>query len=485
MKPSRTLSSHDWLLAETIRLAEERDGRHPDETAVAIARATEGGLPERLAARAAALPQSLAIRDDIVRLQRLLRWLAAVLVLAGLVAGGVAARTVVAEREVDILLAAAALLLLPTAMLLVWAGVMVVARRRDGSHAGTGSLLLLMLRWLGPRVLSSTYAADVMAAMGNLLATRAGRWRLSVLTHAFWLAYATGALALLLVIFSVVQYELTWGTTLLDDATVVLLVERLAWWPAVLGFMPPADPAWIAAGREGLGDAAARADWARFLLAMIAAWALLPRAVLMLLSIALAARSGRRLALDTSLPGYLRLAADVMPPRRTHPVGPPPPEPSRRRRRKRRPGSDTVLVVAIELERSVVDLPRLIPGMPLIDLGRADDRAGRGAAIEAIERMGEPAAALIAICSLLRTPDAGTERFLVRLAETADAPLWLVLDEAGRLERRGGQVAAREADWLALAERTGGHCLVLDLDAPDASAVARLHRGIGHGDQSP
>ncbi len=476
----RRLRVNDWLLVESFRHLEERAGRRADASALAIARERGGDLPGRILARALALDQAPAVRADIRRLRRALSWLGLGLAGLGLVLGATAARATIADRQVDILLATAALLLVPSLMLLAWLGVMLFGARRRARAGLLGGLAFGALRWLGPRLLASPHGADVMTAFGGLAATAWGRWRLSAMTHGFWLAYAVGAFFTLFVFFSVVQYELTWGTTLLGDESVVRLVRWLAAWPELLGFMSPSDPAWIVAGREGTDDAPARAQWARFLLAMIAAWAIVPRAALGAISLSCSALAGRRMELDTTRPGYLRLAADLSPARGTaESAGRPVPVAGRRKRRERKPNAVGVLAVAVELEREEVGPAGLVPGVEIIDLGRADHRAGREAALENARLLRRPAAAVLAVCSMLRTPDAGTERFLARLSEAADAPLWLAVDEGGRLVERGGDLAARRRDWQSLAERAGGEAVFIDRDAPAAGELARLHRALG------
>lgn len=473
------LSVNDWLLVESFRRLEERVGRQRDEAALAIARDRGGDLAARIRARAAALDQAPLVRADIRRLRRALGWLGAGLALVGLLVGAAAARATIADRQVDILLATAALLLVPSLMLVAWGVAMLLGARRGGSGGLNAGVALGVLRWIGPRLLASPHSADVIAAFASSAATRWGRWRLSALTHGFWTAYAVGALATLVVFFSVVQYDLVWGTTLLSDRSVVRLVEWLAGWPEFLGLMPAVEEAWIAAGRAG-SEASARAEWARFLLAMIVAWAILPRVVLLLLSAGVAALSGRRMDLDTTRPGYLRLAPDLS---SVHgggqeTAGRPIPEAEQRPRRRRKPNAEGILAVAVELERADATADKLVPGVELIDLGRADNRSGRTAALETAQRLRRPAVAVLAVCSMLRTPDAGTERFLARLSETADAPLWLVLDEGTRLSERGGDVTARRRDWQALSERAGGQVVFLDREAPEAGELARLHRAL-------
>lgn len=476
----------DWLMAEAVRLHEERDGRHRDDApAVAIARNAEGDQSRRIAARAGALPDAVAMRTDIAHLRRLMRRTALGFIAVGVAAGALAARASIAERQVDILLAAAALLVVPTLMLLVWLLLMGLSRRGSGSGSLAGGTLVALLRWLGPKLLTSPRAADITLAGGGLMRTAFGRWLLSALAHGFWLAYAAAALATLALYFSIVQYDLTWGTTLLRDDTVIWLVEVLARAPAALGLIADPDPGWIIAGREGSLADAGRAAWARFLLAMIFVYGLLPRLLLAAVSLGLAWLAARRLKLDTGLPGYLRLASVLAPVNgRERVSGPPPPAATSRRRRRRRRNAGPPVLVAIELEREAHPQPLWIPGVELRVLGRIDDRAGRQAALAALADPGRPPAAVVAVCSMLRTPDAGTQRLLNCLADAADAPLVLVLDEGGEFERRGGAVASRLADWEELAERVGADAVLLDLAQPDAAAIARVHQSIHGTDES-
>ena len=478
------LKIDDWLLAESFRRAEERLGRRPDDKAVAIARASGRDFAGRLAARASALPEAAAARADIQRLVSGLGWLTLGLAVLGLVSGLVAGRIVAADRQVEILLAVAVLLLVPTLMLIVWmiAWLLVSMQprpRRRASGGAVGRLAAGLLRRLAPRLLSSTLATDVMAAFASALLTPWGRWRLSLLTHVFWLAYAAGVLIILALLFSVAQYDLYWGTTLLADSTVVCLAEILVWWPQLLGFFPAIDPGWIAVGREAATDAALRTRWAEYLLAVIAAWAVVPRAFFTLWS-ALAARfSARRVVLDTGRPGYLRLSVDLAPlPQPASEPGVALPAAVERPRRRKKPGASGLLAVAVELNNEKADARGLLPGLKVSDLGRADSRRQRSAVLQAVGARRRPAEALIGVCSMLRTPDAGTERFLVRLSEAADAPLWLVLDEEHRLAERGADIGPRRHDWQALARRAGAGIVFIDREQPDAAELARLQRGL-------
>ena len=463
----------DWLLTETVRLHEERQGRSTDdETANALARAGSPGLASRLARRAAALPEGASIRADLVRLRVLLRRLALTVLALAAVAGALAATASTSEREVDVLLAVFSLLFVPSVMLLVWLVLMFTTRPARASASLSGGLLGIALGRLGPRLLQGPLAAETVSAQLGLLGTGPGRWLLGTLTHLFWTVYSLAALLALSLFFSVAQYDLSWGTTLLSDQSVVRIIESVAAVPAALGLIEAPDPAWIQAGREGLAGGTARAEWARLLLAVVTVYGLLPR-LLLALACGLAGVIGlRHVPLDTRRPGYLRLAGTLSDPAQVEVHGEPP-EPLPAMLRQRPDDADgPPLLVGIELERS--EWPVHLPDTGWQALGRADSRKQRRQILAAVEGFMSPPSALIAQCSALRTPDAGTARFLAQLADAAETVLVVWLDETARLVERGIDGAERIADWQALARRIGGQLVVLDADHPDPAARAEL-----------
>ncbi len=464
-----------WLLTETVRLHEERHGRIlEDATANVLARETAGGFVDGLARRAAALPDAASVRADLLRLRGLGRWLVVLVLLLAVTAGALAALSSAASREVDVLLASASLLLLPGLMLLVWLALMLFSRPGRTAPSLSGGLLGLGIRRLGPRVLSGPLAAETVSSATGLLLSRPGRWLLGSLTHAFWALYSLAALILLVLLFSIAQYELSWGTTLLTDDSVIRVIQGLAWAPATLGLIEAPSPEWILAGREGMNSGAVRGEWARFLLVLVAVYGLLPRLLLLVLCLALAVPGLRRVPVDTSRPGYLRLAGILVADgdidtRGQAPVATRPPARARPRRSAGPP-----LLVGVELERE--DWPVELPGLAWRALGRADTRSQRAGLVAAVESLAEPPPAVLAQCSALRTPDEGTGRFLSGLADAAGTVLVIWLDESEALRDRGGDLAARQADWHDLAGRIGAELVVVDADAPDEAALAELVR---------
>jgi len=470
-------SINDWLLAEAVRLHEERNGRRTDDgAAIAVAVRSSGGFRQRLIERARALPGIRAVQTDICSLRRRARLVLVIIVLLGVLAGWLAARASMADRQIDLLLALLTLLGLPTLMLIAWIVVMTIGRRSARSGGAIGRLVNGLLTRLAPRLLSSSLAGEVVLATTGLLRAPFGRWALSLLSHLFWLAYAGGALLALAVYFSLAQYDLSWGTTLLAETTVVTLVEILARPADWLGLLPVAiDPEWIQRGREGAMEGSDRAIWARFLIALVVTYGALPRLVLGLLCAGLAWRAGGKLALNTGESGYLRLQGDLMPEQTVSDIhGHPPERPARKPRRQARGNTGPPVLVWIEVSRSAEARPPDFSEIEVLDLGSADRRSQRRELEDALAALRPPPSVLLVVCSLLRTPDEGTERLLNRLADAARSALVLVLTEKAEFERRGGDLAARQADWEALASRVGGEAVLLNSDQPDAADIAEV-----------
>ncbi len=477
MKP-QTLEITDWLLTETVRLREEREGRsRDDEAANALARTTPVTLGRRLATRAAALPGADGIRTDIRRLFKLVRKLSLLVLILAAVFGMLAARASIAQRHVDILLATATLLALPTLMLVLWIVLILTGRKRNGSGSLAGHLVRRALGWLGPKLLAGEHAVEVTLAGGRALGTGYGRWLLSALAHAFWSVYLLSALIALTFFFSVAQYDLVWGTTLLTDETVVTLVRMMAAPPALLGLLPAPEAEWILGGREGDLVPAARALWAQFLMTMVFVYGLLPRLFLLAGCGLMAGFTSRRLVLDISMPGYLRLSRTLRNPReQSIEHGKTPAAVTVRRRQ--RPAKTTGKAVLIGLELEGDDWPPTLPGIATRSIGHANDRAGKASILAALEALSDPPPALLVCCSMLRTPDSAAERFINEAADSARTIPVLVLLEADRLIERGGRLSSRLADWEALAERVGGEAVPYDTATPEAAAIARLKQSL-------
>ncbi|TVQ28205.1 MAG: DUF2868 domain-containing protein [Wenzhouxiangella sp.] len=469
------LTIDDWLLTEAVRIQEETAGRRgDDEAANRVARSTGDGPTTRLVARARALPGAAEARADITRLRRLLGRCFAALISIGALAGLIAARGVAGGREIDFLLTSLVLVGLPSLMLALWAIALILTARGRGM---SGRLAIAASTRLGRHMLSSPSGGMIIRAAGSLLTGPLGRWHLSTLSHGIWLAYALGAWLGLVVLFSLVQYELSWGTTLLGEDQVVRIIAALGAPIHALGLMPSPDADWIAAGREGVDLGSMRADWARFLLGIVLVYAALPRLLLLLLCLFLTRRAAGRLQLDTQAPGYLRLMPLIRPDAaQPGPAGREIPDQDQRPLRQLGAARGQPVLVGIELERADGDWPPALGGLALTDLGQADGRARYRELEAALDAMPSRPRAVIAVCSLKRTPDGGTAQRLNQLADAAGGALVLILTDRDDLAGRGIEPGQRIEDWHQLARRCGGQALVMDPDRPDNATLSRLRR---------
>lgn len=473
---TRGIELNDWLLTESLCRREQRQGRWPDdEAAVRLARQADGTLEDRLAARARAIPGLVGVGDDLLTLARNGRRFLLGLGLLGVMTGWLAARASVADRQMDLLLASLTLVGLPTVLLLLWLLVWLWGARARGSRGALTAMIDRLLAWLGPRLLTSTLAPELAQSAAAWLATRAGRWWLSLGSHLLWLGYAAGALLGLLFHFSVAQYDLSWGTTILSERNVAGLIQALGWLPEWLGLGPAMTLDLIERGRVGGLAGADRALWARFLMLLVVLYVALPRLILVLLSWWRFRRQAGGVALDLGQPGYLRLKAELMPdsdlPRAlgTLPEDAPDPEPRTRPTPAGRP-----VLVGFELDG---DADAQIAGIladRLIHLGSADRRKERQALVQALEAIRPPPSDLLMVCSLLRTPDSGGARFINRLADAARGALTVLLVGGEQVEGRGGDLAARLADWQRLAARAGGRAEPISLSEDPAMVRARV-----------
>jgi len=473
---TRGIELNDWLLTEALRRREQRQGRWRDDAAaVRLAREAEGGLEHRLAVRARAVPGLVGVGDDLLTLARSGRRFLLSLGILGVMTGWLAARASVADRQMDLLLASLTLVGLPSLLLLLWLLVWCWGGRSRGSGGVLTAMVDRLLAWLGPRFLTSTLAPELAQSAAAWLVTRAGRWWLSLGSHLLWLAYAAGALLGLLFHFSVAQYDLSWGTTILSEQNVANLIQALAWLPERLGLGPAMTLELIERGRVGGLAGADRSLWARFLMLLVALYVALPRLLLVVLSWWRFRRQARGLKLNLGQPGYLRLKAELMPDADTHKTlgAMPEDEPDRSPRSRPTPAGRPVLV-GFELDG---DADARIAGAMddrVIHLGSADRRKERQALVQALEAMRPPPSDLLVVCSLLRTPDSGGARFINRLADAARSALTLLVVDGEQVESRGGDLAARLADWQRLAVRAGGRLQAISLRQDPDTVRARV-----------
>lgn len=463
-------------MTESLRRREQRLGRWRDDgAAMALARETDGAFADRLAVRARAMPGLSGVDEDLRTLARGGRRFLLALTGVGLLSGWLAARASASERQMDLLLASLTLVGLPSLLLLAWLLFWLWGARSRRSRGALSTMAGRLLAWLGPRLLTSPLAPELAQSAAAGLATRAGRWWLSLASHLLWLAFAVGALLGLVFHFSVAQYDLSWGTTILSEQHVTVMIQALAWLPEHLGLGPIMTPELIERGRVGGLVGADRALWARFLMLMVVLYVALPRLILAAVSWWRCRHHGQRMALDLGQPGYLRLKAELEPlsdsqkTLGTAPGDDPDPEPRPRPVPAGRP-----VLVGFELDGEADAAVARVLADQVIHLGSADRRKDREALIQALEAIRPPPSDLLVVCSLLRTPDSGGARFINRMADAARGALVLLAVEGERVAARGGDLAGRVEDWRRLASRAGGRLHPIDLSDDPAAVQASV-----------
>ncbi|MEN1727401.1 MAG: DUF2868 domain-containing protein, partial [Pseudomonadota bacterium] len=478
---SNGIELDDWLTTESVRRREQRVGRWPDdEAAILIARESADSFEGRLVQRARALPGRGSVAQDLKVLKRWARRFLVALCLLGLASGWLAARASAADREMDLLLVTLTLIGLPTVFLLLWFLVWMFSFRRTRSRGPLSGIAARGLDWLGPRVFRSEMAVELAQSAAAALPTSAGRWWLSLGTHLLWLFFSIGAAIALVLYFSLAQYDLSWGTTILDEQTVVQLVQGLAWLPRELGLIPPLSNEFIERGRVGGLAGIDRAQWARFLMLMVLVYIALPRLMLAALSWLRLRSVRRRLPLALGQPAYLRLESDLMNHGESERLLDKPPELWPERALRSRPAtSGRAVLIDLELEPESQGAMATALADRVVYLGLADGRAQRAALEEALQAMSPPPGELLVVCSLRRTPDRGAARLLGRLADAARSGVVLVMIDLDSVQRRGGSARARIEDWERLARHVGARVQVIERDAAGALLTEPLVAELG------
>lgn len=465
----------DRLVAEAVRLEEDRLGRILDDPAAeARAREAGGDFEQRILHRAGQLALGRRIEASLEGLTQIRTWLLfAVMLLAFLAGVGAAGAVFGRESTVNILVALSALLGLQLLMLLFWVLVSLYRPRKGGNRGGMlGRAALGSLHWLGRRFSRRPESALVLSASVGLMRRQGlGRWLAGSLTHGLWALFSLGALLASLFALSVRQYDFVWGTTLLNEQSFVMILGVLSAPMHGLGWPVP-DAGLVAVSRIGMVGGAGREVWSSFLLFSLLLYGLVPRTLLALFSLALARRSAGKLRLDTSLPGYARLSDRLDSPSRSLGVLDPRPKDQgvvvAHRSQKPHPIAGEVVLIGLELERDIQHWPPRLAGLEWTTLGRADERSQRQDVIAALRARSEAPGVVLVVCSLARTPDRGAERFLSLVRESTDAPVWAILDEGKRLEARGADRARRVRQWEATVSRAGlAYALEVDLDHAD------------------
>jgi len=423
-----------WL-AEAMRVREQRGDLDDDGAAGAEARRAGVDVEARILIRA----QHLASRDGTLeamsRWHSTARWLLFAFAALALVLGFSAALTMVGDgtRSVNIVWTLGALLGLHLLMLLLWLLNMLMRGQSAGGVLGR-LWLALMSRVGGSRHGALTQGLMAVSLRGRLL-----HWYPSAITHGLWFLSLTAAALAVVLALALRSYDFVWETTILSEQVFVRFVQWSGALPAMLGFVVP-DADMVAV--SGNGDIATAAErefmrraWSSWLLGSLLVYGMLPRLLLLGLSVMLLRWRQKRLSLDLTSPHWAPLAARLSPVSERGGVTDPQPDSLVAPTLKRDPScSGEPVMLAMELRPDSDWPPSTVA--PNVRVPSAVD-SGRQRADALIEMRQLRPARLLLVCDARLSPDRGTLHWLVQAsAFCADSRVWLLHQEQAPDVRR-------------------------------------------------
>ncbi|MHA7834533.1 MAG: DUF2868 domain-containing protein [Algiphilus sp.] len=406
----------DHCLAERVCAREEAAG-HPEYSpeADAQARLAGGDFQHRILVRARHLPDAARQRAALRRHAQGLLGLTLLLALLFGMAGAAAARTaLVASGPVSIPLALALVTGPSLLALLLWLLLLLLRRGRVAAAVPAA------LASLGTRLAGRWFVTPQDSA--PCLRSAAAHWLLSSTMHAAWLAYLGTAWVTLVLLLSVRSYGLAWETTLLSQDSLHRLAKALSLGPGMLG-IAGADTLPL---RGPMPDTV-REAWASWLLAAVAVYGLLPRALALCITLTLARQGVMSATRDLHRPGYARLRERLMP---THQPTGKDPAPSNTAAAELRPHDAPEAIRWEDSARLVVAVetaPEPPPSLPAAWqwLGCVDDLATRDRMLPQIRAQG--AQGLIVLVRGAAVADRGTKALVRDLIAAASGPGAVIL----------------------------------------------------------
>lgn len=400
----------------------------------------------RLATRAKHLIQDNALEDALQQPHKQFIRINRICLAAAAILGGLAASQAVSESStLNIYWLLAVLLGFNLISLLLW--ISGITLNLQSLSSGVAAQLA---SWLPYRQKKDPTIASLAsrAWWESCLTGDVGKWRISVLTHKFWLTYLTAGMGLLILLMLAKQYNFIWGTTLLPDSSLPRLTQILGAPLESIGLKIPDDPQTVAS-RIGAGkqDAETRSAWANFLIGSLLIYGILPRLLLLGLSLLMQKWSEYRFKLDLYLPYYIECRQRLMARKlKVKVIDADPNAGIKPAEITRPPANNTIPANAqafgIELDHATRWPESVTCRLNIIDQQSHDE------AIALIKKINGP---LLLGVAAHRLPDRGVQRLIKELIDSTTGKSWLIL-----LNKPATPVAsAREFAWFRLAEACG------------------------------
>ncbi len=282
----------------------------------------------------------------------------------------------------------------------------------------------------------------------SCLTGNVGKWRISVLTHKFWLTYLIAGMILLILLMLAKQYNFIWGTTLLPDSSLPRLTQILGTPLEAMGLKIPDDPQTVAS-RIGVSkqDAETRTAWATFLIGSLLVYGIFPRLLVLGLSLVMQKWSEHRFKLDLYLPYYIELRQRLMAREVKAEVIDADPHAGIKPAEVTLPPANVAIpsnaqAFGIELDAATHWPESVTCRLNIVDQDSHDE------AMTLIKKINGPV--LLGVAAH-RLPDRGVQRLIKELVDNTTEKPWLIL-----LSKPSAPIAsAREFAWFRLAEACG------------------------------
>lgn len=280
------------------------------------------------------------------------------------------------------------------------------------------------------------------------------RWYISRMSHQFWLASLLGMLCSLILLLLVKNYHFVWESTLLQKATVVDIVNTLAWLPNFIGFPTPTAENIITSQmypEQSFPIISFR--WAMLLISSLLIYGVIPRLSVWIFCSIMVNR--RQMTLNLKLPYYQQLIdfwqRNIVDPDDS-PIEEKPTAPTAKISQAEK------LVTLLEYPHTDENWYKPIVGQDAENFGMIDEREDVEKLLTYLQL--HPVQVLVGI-SLQALPDRGTMRKLDKIAQYAQGGLIVKLFTATSNSLLSEQeqmiMQNRQQQWeTALAERNIG-----------------------------
>ncbi|MDN7135227.1 DUF2868 domain-containing protein [Pseudidiomarina terrestris] len=256
---------------------------------------------QQLLTRALRIAERRGTATQLNAWQRNRRLLTVVMGFTALILGMLATQAVLTQAQPLSLLFALILLLLPNlVMLLLW----LLLHFNSHKPHGITAVGLQVMNWLGAKTSRQSGFSERPITLSEAWLRHVQQQRLlaplmALASHGFWLLISLSSWLTLLLYLSFNDYQFHWATTILQQPQLVAIAELLNSVPGLLFDTQVPLPT------ESGGDNEFANLAGRWLASCVLVYAILPRALLVLLSLAWFAVKVRRMRLDERAPGHV------------------------------------------------------------------------------------------------------------------------------------------------------------------------------------